>query len=138
MCAFDLSKLNTAAKSNEGAWMPLRDPGTFQVLLDDAEAPVQIQLAGVDSDIYRKAQRRITNMRLSSKRGMSPKLTAEEMEAEALDILARCTMAWTGIVENGKSVPCDYDNARKLYATYPWIREQVDAFVNDRANFLQD
>lgn len=138
MCAFDLSKLNTTAKSNDGAWLPLRDPGTFQVLLDDLGEPVQIQLAGVDSDAYRKAQRRVTNMRLNSRRGMAPKLTAEEMEAEALDILARCTMAWTGIVENGKVLECNYENARKLYSTYPWIKDQVDAFVNDRANFLQD
>jgi len=49
----------------------------------------------------------------------------------------RCTLAWRGIVYEGEALECNPGNARRLYAALPWLREQVEAFIADRANFLK-
>ena len=63
--------------------------------------------------------------------------TSEEFEAETIDILAKCTLSWEKVVLEGKELPCTYENAKTVYTNFIWLREQVDAFINDRANFLE-
>ncbi|MBF0375535.1 MAG: hypothetical protein HQL38_18530 [Alphaproteobacteria bacterium] len=130
----DLASLDTAACANRGAAMTLLHPATRQPLLDSEGQAVAITLAGQDSEAWRKAQRIVSNRRLAA-RGKA-KLTAEELEVEALEMLARCTLAWTGVVIDGKALDCTPANARHLYERLPWVREQADDFVADRANYL--
>jgi hypothetical protein len=136
---FDLSDLSTASLSDSGAAMELCHPATNQVLKGDDDKPITITLAGIDSDIYRKAQRKQLNKRLQAGRGKAPKLTAEELEEEALDVLAQCTLAWSGNFSvRGQKLECNRANARTLYSEMPWIREQADAFMGERANYIRD
>lgn len=51
-----------------------------------------------------------------------------------IELLTACTASWN-LTWNGKQPECTPENVRKLYAEQPWIREQVDVFVGDRANF---
>ncbi len=129
---FDLSTLTPNA--DQGAVMTVLNPITMQPLRDDAGDDVTITLAGEDSEVYRSAQRAATNKRLAM-RGKG-KITAEELEAEALELLARCTLQWSGIVWEGKALECNAKHARMLYQALPWLREQVDAFIADRSHFL--
>lgn len=127
----DLSKL----EMQEGAWLTLLHPTT------GVATDIRIQLAGLDSARYREHERKISNRRLkqSLRRG-GPRqvVTKEELDAEAIDLLATCTLAWENIVENGEPLECTAENARRVYTEYPWIREQVDAFVGDRSNFFSN
>jgi len=43
---------------------------------------------------------------------------------------------WSGIEENGVKVDFSFANAVNLLTDYPWLFEQLDMFIGDRANFL--
>ena len=119
---------------DDGAILHLRHPATGAPLFDGDE-PVTITLAGKDSQRYRTAQRIISNRNIRQGRKIVP--TVESFEADAVEILVACTVAWSGIEVDGKAVMPTAENARKVYSDprCAWLREQVDAFIDDRANF---
>ena len=123
----DLASLEPA---HEGAEMQVRHPGT--------NAPIDgmvVTLLGMDSEPALRAQRVATNRRL--KQGIAKmKLSAEELDSDGLDLLTALTVSWRGIEWDGKPYPCTPENARSLYTKLRWLREQVDEFVGERANFL--
>ena len=129
---FDLSGFDLVDES-VGSFMELVNPANGEVIYDN-DNPVGIYLNGRDSDAYRKAQREVTNRRLSKRGGGS--ITAERIEAEATEVLVKCTVSWQHIVVDGKELECTPSNVKKIYDRFPWIKEQVDTFIADRANFL--
>jgi hypothetical protein len=130
---FDLGQYDFGAAADRGADMQLRDPVSSELIFGKDGKPVTITLAGQDSEAYRKAERAASNRRLSMKFGK--RITAEELEGEVIDTLARCTLAWSGIVSAGEGVACNHGAAVKLYSAHRWIREQVEGFVAARENF---
>ena len=124
--------LITTRRADEGAWLEVLNPVTNQPV------GAKILVAGVDSVAYREAQRKISNRRLAamSRRGSRYKVSAEEVEAEGLELLTTCIMDWEGISENGEKLDCNQDNAKRLFAAAPWLKEQVDEFIGDRSHFL--
>lgn len=130
----DLSQYDTA--KDEGAVMQLRHPGTDQPLLD-GEAPITITLISRDSNQFQSLQRKVTNRRLQ-RAGKAGKLkvSIEEIEEDSIDLLVAATKGWQGIEFKGSVLPYSPENARVLYEALPWVKEQVDAFINDRSNFL--
>jgi hypothetical protein len=131
----DLADLDTVAAANEGAAMVLMHPGSGEPLRDGNGEAVAVTLAGMDSEVYRKAQRAAINRRLAA--GKRGKITIEDYEHEQIELLACCTLAWHGVVLNGEALECTQINVRRLYQTLPWVREQADAFVAERANFIR-
>src|SRR5206468_7752479 len=72
----DLSKLDTVSGSDHGADMELVHPINRQPFMHDLgdgkSEPLTIRMAGIDSDLYRKAGLAITNKRIAMKgRGTS-------------------------------------------------------------------
>jgi hypothetical protein len=63
--------------------------------------------------------------------------SAEEIEADNIEILAKCTLKWENVEWGGKPLVCNYDNVKMVFTKLPWLREQVQAFTEDRASFLQ-
>jgi hypothetical protein len=128
----DLGQL-TPSRSDEGAWLEAVDP------VSGRPNGVRLKLAGMDSRSYRQAQREASNRRLSlmARRGAKYRPRAEELEAEALSLLVAVTLDWEGISENGQPLACTPENVREVYAKVPWLSEQADDFVGDRANFLR-
>jgi hypothetical protein len=62
--------------------------------------------------------------------------------AEALAELSYAKTAamiagWSGLVDGGKDVPYSPDVAEKLISDWPWFREQIEAFGDERANFTK-
>jgi hypothetical protein len=103
---------------------------------------VTIKVLGPDSAKYRSLTRVQIRKRLSRMAaGKQTELTEDEVletEADTLDILAACTLGWAGVLTPaGEPIPCTQENARKLYENYPLVREQVDQFMSQRANFLK-
>jgi hypothetical protein len=133
---FDLNDLDIVSSANEGAKCVLRHPATGEELFQDDGSPVYLLLAGADSNTYREAQRRISNTRLNRKG--SSKITVEEIEAEQLSVLCDCTLGWGGMVMGSVELPFDRKNVRSMYEKCPPFREQAEAFILDRANYLRD
>lgn len=125
----DLKTLDITSPANEGVWMDIEHPITGEVL------DIKIKVAGIDSNIYRKKLREQQNKRI--RKGFK-NITAEELEAEAIELLVACTLDWKGVEYEGQELECNPENIRKIYKEFPWIREQVDLFINDRANFLKN
>lgn len=118
----------------EGERMHLKDPISGAKLFDEKSGePVEILLVSRDSREYREATRRVTEKRL----GLGRRPSFEELEGEAIDVLVCCTKGWDNITLRGEALPCTEGNARMLYTNFPFVKEQVDAFVGSRANFIQ-
>ena len=137
----DLSSLDTQQKSDEGATMHLAHPVTDEPLWIDEDGqdpkPVEIDLLGVDSHKYTQAAHDQQSKRLkrAGRRGRID-VTGEEIEADQISLLVSCTTGWRNLVVDGETIPFNQMNARKLYARFTWMREQAQAFINDRSNFL--
>lgn len=112
-------------------------PVSRQPLRDKDGNEAHIELFSGDSEHARKHQRTVTRRRLAM-RGRG-KLSAEELEAEAIELLAALTTGWVLLDFDGNAIDVAYsqDNARELYGDpgMSWLREQVDEFVADRGNF---
>lgn len=125
----DLTELNiSAAGSSE---LVLRHPATGEDL-KDGDNPVTIVLLGKDSKEYRAAVAKTANSRLRNRKVQ----TVEQAQQDGIDLLAAVTVGWSGIAENGEPLECTEKEVKRVYREYAWIREQVDEFVDDRANFL--
>ena len=127
----DLKDLNTTATAEKGAACTLRHPVT------DEKTDIILTLAGSDSRRYKTANHMIQNRSLS--RGKF-KITAEKLEANALEILAACVIGWKNVEDSDlfpKGTPeCTADTALAFLGKHAWAKEQVDTFIADRANFL--
>lgn len=128
----DLATLNTAAQAEQGAWLTLRHPGTGEDL------PIQIRLAGKDSKAWRDAERDFSDRRLEEiqKKGKLGKVKTAQIEERGIRLLALATLEWKGVELDGKPLECVRQNAIEIYTRFPWIAEQADEFVGDRANFI--
>lgn len=127
----DIATLNTRKAGEEGFALKLKHPDS------GAELGITITVKGSDSQTYQDAlndqqQRRMQRSIRRGKLGASP----QEVRQEAIELLAAVTAGWDGLIEQGAPVAFSAGAATRIYTDYPWIREQVDAAVHDRANFL--
>lgn len=127
----DLNDLNMTAFADKGAWFTPTHPATGEDL------PMKIQLAGADSQRWQEEEKRYTDKRLKeiNKRGKMLEMTSAEIEERGIHLLAAVTLGWQNIELDGQPAVFSEQNARVIYRKFKWLREQVDAFVSDRANF---
>lgn len=133
----DLSSFNVRDSADSGREMHLSGPNGERLQTKEGD-PITITLLGADSKPFQRLQHKQTTNRLNKRvsRGGRIKITGEELEEDAMDILVACTKSWKNIVYEGQELECNAINIRMLYERLPWIREQVDEFINDRSNFL--
>lgn len=132
----DLSSLDTVAACNK--------PYKLELLHPVSKEPLGqfVLVYGPESDIlqqYRDEQvaERIRKVEEAQRRGTSIKTqTPEEQRAIGIELLVACTAGFEGIEFNG---PIDFThaNAKKLYATLPWVKEQVDTAISAIGNFMK-
>jgi hypothetical protein len=133
----DLSKFNVSKQAEQGAWCELENPATGEALTDDDSRPVAIKVLGVDSKAWREKNREFQRKRFHKMRRTKSKNIDHTMSDEdTCELLAECTVEWTGLVEDGEAIAFTKEAAFDLFMKYPWIREQVDVFIGDRANFF--
>jgi hypothetical protein len=137
-----LAPIDTRTGSSTGATLTVLNLDGAP-LLNSLGQTHTLHLLGPDSDVYARAmhdltQRRINEAAAAADRGEKP-TPADPISAraDASDVLARCTRNWAGFLDGaGEPIPFTLDAARELYNRFPLIREQADAFVSRRANFL--
>ncbi len=132
----DLSQLDPTVRTG-GVPMTVKHPGTGQPLMDESGEPVTITLLSSDSVEARKLLHEQAEKTVNDGLGRRrPHVRMEELEQNSIKVLAALTADWKHIIVDGAPLSCTKENATKLYTRFAWIREQVDGFVNDRANFL--
>ena len=92
-----------------------------------------IWLQGEDAENYRKCLRAQIDRQISERK---LELSAAELEERLIERLVAITQRFENIELNGVQYDGSPENAKKLYCEQLWIRDQVVAFVEDRANFL--
>jgi hypothetical protein len=120
----DIKDLYTAQKHEEGAECQIHDEsGNF---LD-----MYIRVVGLDSDKWRTA------MRETKRRILTDSKDDREKADYELDQLVDATLDWRGFMSDGEELKFSKKRVRDLYKNAPYIRDQVDRFIAERANFTQ-
>jgi len=127
----DISSLSIDSSNDEGAPMTLVHPVTGDDLLNDDEKPMKIYLVGSDSPEFRVVQSRID----AKYRSRKPPSFGQK-QSHAIELLVACTKRFENLQVEGEIVSFTDDTAKILYKTFPWIKDQVDEFVGERANHL--
>lgn len=129
--------LDTSSLADEGVWCRLVHPVSGAALAAGGRA-VRVRVLGIDGARFRALQRRIAARRsdhLMANRGRLDADVAAELD---LDLLTGATVGWENVyLPGGVEFAFSQANARRLYGERPWIAEQVDRFIADRANFLR-
>ena len=121
---FDVSQRKDT--SNEGEWLELEHE-------DGSPMDARIKLLGYDSDVCQKQRRKNADKRLKKR---NFKTTSAELENENISLMVAATQDWEGFEDGGTALECTQENVRWLYQNCPEVRDQVDAFMGDRSNFL--
>jgi hypothetical protein len=117
--------------------MPIMHPITGQPLRHaDTGAEAFIELLSSDSAVARRVDRATSDKRLRSR---ARRLTAEELEGDRMEKLAKLTRGWSLVRLDGGAldVPFSEGTARELYAepSMAWLRDQAQAWVDDLGNY---
>lgn len=130
--AFDLASFDSAIEAQEGGLeVEIRGPDGKQL----GPNGWRIRIAGPDSKRFRDASAAITQERIDSENAIE--LTAEDIQKNAVRILAKCTLGWTPIIMGGKEIECTEANARKIYEKYSFVREQLERKAGNRRAFFR-
>lgn len=136
----NLNQYKLAERAEVGADVAIVDPYSNEPLKQDDGSAVVIRVLGKDSAAFRKKEHELTAR--SSNRYIRRKgkdVTADDLdvaERDKSELLAAITTGWSGIDLGNGPVEFSQNAARDLYNEHTWIRDQVDIFVGDRANFF--
>ena len=116
--------------------LELKDIDGTLLLNDGDDTPMTVSILGADSDVAVAARHNSSNRRIQA--GPRAKLTSEGFTSDQASYLAKLTVGWN-ITMGGEKPTFSQDAARKLYndRKLAFIREQVEAAIEDRANFLK-
>ena len=133
-----IESLDTRANAEAGVKFVPKHPKTG-VPLD-----CYLILRGQDSRTYKASlmERRRARLARSAKlqaSGQPQEIDLDNLEAEALESLVSMTLGFGGWSKGDDAeLPYSAANARLLYESLDWLREQAQIFIGDRANFLPD
>lgn len=130
-----LKDLDTVKAANEGAKLLFTHPITGEKL------DCWMMVAGRDSDVYQKGLRSISNRRIQqvnrNPASISTTVTAEKQKEEEYELVSKAVLDWGGFLdEDDNEMPFSQENVLAVLREFPWVFEQVDAFIANRANFL--
>lgn len=141
---FGLSKIDVSPLSATGAPMPLLDLAGEPLVNSKGKTPT-LFLLGMDSDTYRVVSRKAIKQRLNAAAANKDKpkkeddaTDASEALADAIAVFVAMTVGWADFEdETGKPIEFTKEAALDLYTQYPVVRDQADAFMAKRANFIK-
>jgi hypothetical protein len=118
----------------------IKHPSTFEPLLNDDGTEMTITVFAPHSKEYKSAVHEQTNIRLKQmqKGGRNNNaITAEELEAAGIKMLAKTTKDWN-VTFDGEQPKFTVASAQKLYEKVFWVREQIEEAVAETEVFTQD
>jgi hypothetical protein len=120
-----------------GSWLTVTHPVTGSTLETAEGKPVRIRVVSLQSDQCQKVTAQLHNER-EKKRLNNRKYfqTAEELQEGLLKLLAAATLEFDNLEYNGELLKATSENAYKIYKELPWLREQVERFIEEWSSFL--
>lgn len=136
----DLRDFDVVADSNKGSVLELRSPYDNTIVNDGKGKDPNnyyVKLLGEDSDVFRNSVKRDYEKSLKKKND-----DVEKDIRDSAQRLAKCTIDCYFLEsekegEKPKPVDCTTQEMFRIYMKYPWIREQVQVYMKDRANFTK-
>ena len=130
----DLMNIGTTKETKD---VTLYNPVNSEILTNEDSSEMTITIHGPYSKKYKTISHAQQNRRLmkAQRTGGKLNLTAEEIEASALDLLVKCVDGWN-ITLSGEMPECKESKVREVFEALPWVREQVDAALGDAQAFL--
>lgn len=130
----DLMNIGTTKETTD---VVLYNPINSEILKNEDGSEMTITVHGPYSKKYKAISHAQQNRRLqkAQRTGGKLNLSAEEIEAAALDLLVKCVDDWN-ITLGGEQPNCTEAKVREVFETLPWVREQVDAALGDTQAFL--
>ena len=120
--------------------MTVLHPVTNHPLKDESGANAYIDIYSADSRAAQGHRRQIQDQRLDAVLSRGSRVKSEAIDQEHIDLLVALTAGWHLVALDGSAldIPFSKDAATELYASpaMTWLRDQVDRFAADRANFL--
>ena len=129
--------LMNIGKIKETTDVTLYNPINSEILLNEDGSEMVITVHGPYSKKYKSIAHAQQNRRLqkAQRTGGKLNLSAEEIEAAALDLLIKCVDGWN-ITLGGEQPDCTEAKVREVFTELPWVREQVDSALGDAQAFL--
>jgi hypothetical protein len=120
----DLSQFNTRPKSENGVPLILKHP------VSQRELDATLIIRGKDAESYQRAILKINRDALN--------LATQESDPLLMcaQILAAAIVGWHGIALGEETLDYTPENAVRLLMDYPWIAEQVETGITNRALFI--
>lgn len=116
------------------SWMSITDP-------NGNPTDIRFLVASSDNPVYIKAQNRAANKRtemITRRHGKNARLTIEEIEETRREVFQSAILDWENITLSGNPFPYTADNLKMILSDprMKFIIEQIETFIDDRANFF--
>jgi hypothetical protein len=120
------------AAHEDGVRIDLIDPATQQ------STSAWMVVAGLDSRRARDARRDGWRHIITVRDEKSGDFTSAEIREAGRRTLAGSVISWGGFTRDGtEELPCTIDNVMAVFQQVPWVEDEVDLRVGNRANFTQ-
>lgn len=121
-------------KPTNDAVMEVLHPLTGEVMACDKGKPYTLTLIGADSDKYQAMLKRGLEKSYAKK---GKKVDLDDASRRGIEMLAKCVTDCRVEIEAGKFVENSFEELVKVFTEYKWLKEQAEAFIADRANFIK-
>lgn len=120
------------AAHEDGVRIELTDPATGQ------STGAWLIVAGLDSRRARDARRDGWRHVIAARDEKGGDFTGAEIREAGRRTLAGSVISWGGFTRDGaEEMPCTLDNVLAVFGQVPWVEDEVDLRVGNRANFTQ-
>jgi hypothetical protein len=121
----ELAKLETKLAHERGAELRVIGPD------GKTKTDFYITVVGLDSAVWRSM------MRDYQREMVQASITGDKVDHDkrSPEMLAKATLSWRGLTDNGEEVAFSQETAEQLYFNAPYIADQLDNFIAKRKNF---
>jgi hypothetical protein len=140
----DISKINIVKAATDGIDVDIINPATGK------KTDLKIRVIGAMNAAYKDEifllRAEIEDFKEQNKlpADVTNKQKAEfDIKVDKFDddltakFLAKYTIGWEGMEENGNPIPFSKEEAQRVYAEYPIILNQIQRAMTDLANFMK-
>ena len=128
----NLEQFEVVTNANDGVKMPVIRPDTGEEWVEDS-GPVTVTVYGVDSKEFEKITKEHSEKAMKALRTRQMP-SANENEIERC---VRLTKSWENIGDSTGDLEFNFKNAKKIYTSCPWLRDQILNFAGDRSNYFR-
>lgn len=119
------------------AVLELRHPKTGDVIRHEDGRPYTVTLLSNQSDEFLAVARQQEDRRRAAMLRTRQLVSTVATEKDAVELLVAVTKSWDIKFGDDKSSAPKPENYRACYTKVGWLRQQVDEFVGNVANFFQ-